>query len=225
MLNVNSFYSLIYILILLFTNINFNIIVRTFFAGHLDHFYAVFSHHFHGNFDVFTLVLIPVTLLLLFGVPTVSIFFKTIRKHGLWQTCRMFQRFPMIFLFSTLTNIVFNFEVTPVVLNVQAIPTVSNLTNENDDKSIRDETIDENSINEGYAEDDENLEGSSNVESNPPLEVQDAVVEIPEGPAEGVETAEEAKPATAEKTEIKMSREDSVTAFKADIISFLCFFL
>ena len=131
----------------------------------------------------------------------------------------------MIFLFSTLTNIVFNFEVTPVVLNVQAIPTVSNLTNENDDKSIRDETIDENSINEGYAEDDENLEGSSNVESNPPLEVQDAVVEIPEGPAEGVETAEEAKPATAEKTEIKMSREDSVTAFKADIISFLCFFL
>ena len=128
----------------------------------------------------------------------------------------------MIFLFSTLTNIVFNFEVTPVVLNIQAIPTVSNLTNENDD--IRGETIDETSINEGYAEDDENVEGSRNVESNPPLEVQDAVVEILEGPAEGVETAEEAEPATAERTEVTMSREDSLTAFKADIISFLCFF-
>ena len=108
------------------------------------------------------------------------------------------------------------------LLNIQAIPTVSNLTNENDD--IRGETIDETSINEGYAEDDENVEGSRNVESNPPLEVQDAVVEILEGPAEGVETAEEAEPATAERTEVTMSREDSLTAFKADIISFLCFF-
>jgi hypothetical protein len=96
-----------YIMNLVTTNILTNIVAKNFYGDQLDRFYVYFSHYFKGGFDFWTLFFPSFVLLSFYAFQIVFIFVKNIREMGMLNTMRLLVKYPTLFFFSILTNLMF----------------------------------------------------------------------------------------------------------------------
>ena len=155
--------AFIYIVMIIEIHFVLNIVVRNFYGDQFNRYYVSFNSLIpFGDFNFLSLVFPALLLFLSFGITMVFVFVKSIQQMGLVNTLKLLKYYPTLFLFSILTNLIFDFEPAENILdNIEE----QQNTNENAKSDIIDEEQNANEETKQKCQFDDDISDDSDVDS------------------------------------------------------------